>query len=195
MKARKCLIYNLILSPLVFHLPSSHFLLKTRMSGGRRMDYLFSSQSFKSLEKHQSPFKLSRILSRSRSRAQRSTIAYGSHIIPGAWGPLHLCGAKSRQRMRWPHAYWDAVLSCTCSDKCLLASSFLLPEIPLLAALFCHCLPHSFVPPIFFCSFCSTLVLRILLLRLTSKAGVSMFQAQLPISVVCKVACGSRPSF
>lgn len=60
------------------------------MSRGRRMDYLFSFQSFKSLEKHQSPFKLSRILSRSRSRAQRSTTAYGCYIRPGVWGPLHL---------------------------------------------------------------------------------------------------------
>lgn len=95
----------------------------------------------------------------------------GGHFIFG--------GAKSRQRMRWPHAYWDAVLSCTCSDKCLLASSFLLPEIPLLAALFCHCLPHSFVPPIFFCSCCSTLVLR--MFRCFRRSSQSQLFVKLPV--------------
>lgn len=123
------------------------FLIETKMSGGRRMDYLFSSQSFKSLEKHQSPFKLSRILSRSRSRAQRSTTAYGSYIRPGVWGPLHLLVGIREQAENMMVICLLGSLSSrhTCSHKCLLPSQFLLPEISLLAVLLCGYLLHPFV--------------------------------------------------
>lgn len=120
------------------------FLIETKMSGGRRKDYLFSSQSFKSLEKHQSPFKLSRILSRSRSRAQKSTTAYGSYIRPGAWGPLHLLVGLREQAENMMVICLLGSLSShhTCSYKCLLPSQFLLPEIPLLAILLSLVISH-----------------------------------------------------
>lgn len=113
------------------------FLIETKMSRGKRIEYLFPSQSFKSLEKHQSPFRLSRILSRSRSRAQKSTTAYGSYIRPGAWGPLHLLVGLRQQAENMMVICLLGSLSChhTCSHKCLLPSQFLLPEIPLLSVL------------------------------------------------------------
>lgn len=131
-KTSKCLIYNLILSLLVFHFPPSHFFLKLRWVRG---DYLFSSQSPKSSEKHQSPFNLSRILSRSRSRAQKSTAAYGSYIRPGVWGPLHLLVELREQAENMMVICLLGPLSshCTCSHKCFLPLLFLLPESLVLA--------------------------------------------------------------
>lgn len=115
------------------------FLIETKMNGGRRMDYLFSSQSCKSLEKHQSPFKLSRILSRSRSSTQRSTIAYGSYIRPGAWGPLHLLvGLKEQAENMMVICLLGSLSSHhACSNACLLPSQYFLSEISLLAVLLC----------------------------------------------------------
>ena len=146
------------------------FLIETKMNVERRMDYLFSFQSFKSLEKHQSPFKLSRILSRSRRRAQRSTIAYGSYIRPGVWGLLHLSVGLREQAENMVVTCLLGSLSShhTCSNTCLLPPRFLLSEIPLLAVLFCYYLLLSFVLGV------QPLFPRILLLKQMSKAGVSM---------------------
>lgn len=147
------------------------------------MDYLFSSQSFKSLEKHQSPFKLSRILSRSRSRAQRSTIAYGSYIRPGVLGPLHLLVGLREQAENMMVICLLGSLSShhTCSNKCLLPSRSL-SGIPLLAALLSCYLPLPFVLAV------QSLCPRIQPPNQMSKAGVSMPQVGLSISVTCKVA-------
>lgn len=115
------------ISPLIFT-----FLIETKRSGGRHMNYLFSSQSFKSLEKHQSPFKLSRNLSRSRSRARKSTAAYGSSIRCGVWGPLHLLvGPRAQAGNRLVICLWGPLSShCTCSNTCLLLLRLLFPEVP-----------------------------------------------------------------
>lgn len=134
------------------------------------MDYLFSSQSFKSLEKHQSPFKLSRILSRSRSRAQRSTIAYGSYIRPGVWGPLHLLVGLREQAENMMVICLLGPLSShhTCSSICLLPSRYLLSEISLLAVLLCCYLLLPFVLIV------QSLCPRILPIKQMFKAGISM---------------------
>lgn len=168
----------------------STFFIETKMNGGRRMDYLFSSQSFKSLEKHQSPFKLSRILSRSRSRAQRSTIAYGSYVRPGVLGPLHLLVGLREQAENVMVICLLGSLSSyhTCSNKCLLPSRFL-SEFPLLAVLLCCYLPLPFALAV------QSLCPRILPLKQMPKTGVSMSQVGLSISVICKVAYGNSSSF
>lgn len=130
----------------------STFLIETKMNGERRMDYLFSSQSFKSLEKHQSPFKLSRILSRSRSRAQRSTIAYGSYIRPGVLGPLHLLVGLREQAENMMVICLLGSLSShhTCSNKCLCYHDCCLRSL---------CRQYrSVVSPSSFCSCCSMLM-------------------------------------
>lgn len=111
-------------------LSSLTFLPETKMSEGRWMGYLFSSQSSKSSEKHQSPFKLSTILSRSRSRAQKCTTAYGSHIRSRIWGPLHLLVELRAQAENMMVICIVGPLSSpsTCSHKCLLLLLFLLLE-------------------------------------------------------------------
>lgn len=123
------------------------FLSETKMSEGRWMDYLFSSQSPKSSEKHQSPFKLSRILSRSRSRAQKSTTAYGSYIRSRVWGPLHLLVELREQAENMMVIRLPGPLSShrTCSHKCLLPLLFVLPESLLLATVLCCSLLLPFI--------------------------------------------------
>lgn len=128
-------------------LSSLTFLPETKMSEGRWMDYLFSSQSSKSSEKHQSPFKLSTILSRSRSRARKCTTAYGSHIRSRVWGPLHLLVELRAQAENMMVICIVGPLSSpsTCSHKCLLLLLFLLLESLLLAIGLCCSLLLSFI--------------------------------------------------
>jgi hypothetical protein len=127
-------------SALTFH-------TETKMSEGRCMEDLFSSQSSKSSEKHQSPFKLSRILSRSRSRAQKSTTAYGSYIRSRVWGPLHLLVELREQAETMMVICLPGSLSShhTCSHKCLLPLLFLLSESFLMPIVLCLCLSVPFI--------------------------------------------------
>lgn len=76
------------------------------------------------------------------------------------------------------------VLSSHLLNKCLLPSQFLLPEIP---EMFCY-LPLPFVLAV------PLLCPSILPLKHMFQAGVSMSQLGLSISVIFKVAYGSRPN-
>lgn len=167
------------------------FLIETKMNRGRGMEYLFSFQSFKPLEKHQSPFQLSRILSRSRSRAQRSTIAYGSYIRSGVWGPLHLLvGLREWTETMMVICLLGPLSSHhTCSNTCLLPLRYLLSEISLLEVLL-SC--YLFLP---FFLIVQSLCPRILPVKQMSKACVSVSQVRLSIAVMCKIPFGRRPSF
>lgn len=146
-------------------LSSLTFLPETKMSEGRWMGYLFSSQSSKSSEKHQSPFKLSTILSRSRSRAQKCTTAYGSHIRSRVWGPLHLLVELRAQAE-------NMMVICIVGPCPLLAPA----RINACCYYYSCCLKVFYgnwallLSLLFFYSCCSALCVRILLLKQTSMA-------------------------
>lgn len=99
------------------------------------MDYLFASQSFNSLEKHQSPFKLSRILSRSRSSKEQNSIWF-LHQTQGL-GATSSFGGDKRTAENIMVICLLRSLAChhACSNKCLLPLKSMLPEISLLLIL------------------------------------------------------------